>query len=35
MRGQNQLLFLTKVDASHKNISEVTVEKNVKISEAK
>lgn len=35
MRGQNQLLFLMKVDVSHNNISGMTVKKNNKISEVK
>lgn len=35
MRGQNQFFFLMKVDASHNNISELTVKKNTKISEVK
>lgn len=35
MRGQNQFFFLIKVDASHNNISELTVKKNTKISEVK
>lgn len=35
MRGQNQLLFLMKVDVSHNNTSGMTVKKNNKISEVK